>query len=267
MEQRLLSSGLTTWRTFGSGPRQVIALHAFGRSGDAFARLDLSPQAAIRAPDLPFHGQTRWEGRPLRPDTLAEWLREIAASAPFYLLGNSYSARLALAAVPHLKGAVLGLMLVAPDGLHTPGLRFVPAVPCTGVERWLYLSKRRARIAALLQKTGFLGRVEQRFVRQFILPQEQWHRTTWPSWQAYSRFRFSPGQAADWLKKAGLPAWIALGDRDPVVQIGRIHQWAEKLERAQLHLYRGGHQPPWPALSAAMKQWLAWHSLSYGEDF
>lgn len=257
MEQRLLSPGLAACHAFGSGPKLVIALHAFGRSGDAFARLDLSPRAAILAPDLPFHGQTRWAGQPLRPDTLAAWLRGIAAGECFYLLGDSYGARLALAAVPHLHDVVRGLMLVAPDGLHTPGLRFVPAVSCKGLGRWLQPAKRRTRIAGLLQKTGVLGRVEQRFVRHFVLPQERWNKTTWPSWQAYSRFRFLPGQAAERLNEADLPVWIALGDRDPVIQVDRIRQWAAKLEQAQIHTYCGGHRPPWTALSGAMQQWLA----------
>ncbi len=244
---------------FGQGAERVLALHAFGQEGHSFSGLDLSPTAEVRAPDLPFHGATQWPADvPFRPGPFAAWLECLAGEEPFFLLGYSYGARLALAAQPYLNG-LRGLLLVAPDGLATPGLRYLkylPPMAQQAMQRSLRYTRFRKNAASLLCRSGLMGTIEERFLKKYVLPDEVWNRTTWPSWQALPQFSPSLEAMGASLRSEELPVWLALGKADRVVAGQKIRHWAEELPKVELHEYKGGHRAPWPQLAPVIRQWM-----------
>ena len=107
---------------YGNGPQLLIALHGYDYDGRVFAAWasTLGDQYTICAPDLPFHGQTRWHGKEFRPAAIEEIIAAIAQSegaATFHLAGHSLGARLLVCTGNSWVGKVKQFILLAPGGI------------------------------------------------------------------------------------------------------------------------------------------------------
>ncbi|MBC7893637.1 MAG: alpha/beta hydrolase, partial [Sphingobacteriaceae bacterium] len=110
------------YRSFGSGPRTLLAFHGMGQSGAAFSSLGtvLGDTFTTYAFDLFFHGESSGLNEPLSKPFWAELLRRFLAEKKverFSVAGFSLGGRLALATLETLYDRIDEVILVAPDGL------------------------------------------------------------------------------------------------------------------------------------------------------
>lgn len=109
-------------RSYGEGPTVTLCLHGFLEDSESFAALAQAlPGHRLLAPDMPFHGQTEWNGDGrLRPDDLLEILMQSPElqNGRFGLLGYSMGGKTALSLFERMPERISHLLLVAPDGLR-----------------------------------------------------------------------------------------------------------------------------------------------------
>ena len=110
---------------WGTGPRLLFCFHGYGESADTFFFLTehLGKDYTLIAFDLPFHGQTDWQGSLFfDPVHLVAQMEEISTglsdrTAPWTLLGYSMGGRVALHLLQLAPEKIGRLLLLAPDGL------------------------------------------------------------------------------------------------------------------------------------------------------
>ena len=115
------------YHLYGHGPKPVLCLHGYGETGAHFFFLEKSDalrEYCFIAPDLPWHGDTRWrEGLNWNACGLGGLVKHIMAAEGFSaatgicIIGFSMGGRLALTCFQQQQLAVEKIVLLAPDGL------------------------------------------------------------------------------------------------------------------------------------------------------
>lgn len=148
-------SSIINYRFGGSGSRPLICFHGYGETSAAFDFLEkqVGSDYFILAPDLPFHGQTKWYSPALNAFTLSDMIIQLLAQKniqqqDIHLIGFSLGGRIALCVLQELQSKVSKIILLAPDGLT--------------VNFWYWLSTQtsigRGAFKLTMQKPGwFLG--------------------------------------------------------------------------------------------------------------
>lgn len=230
----------------GHGPELLIALHGFGDRGRLFADLEpaLGGQFTIVAPDLPFHGETRWPHKSFTKADLLDCIGQILAQEQktrFSLMGYSFGARLAIALTPELADRLDRLYLLAPEGFNTRGIAIATAVPL-----WL----RRLLHRALEPPDWFLGSLRlgrklgllPPFTAGFLhanLSSPARRMRTFGCWYALDAFMIRPEQIrAVWLD-TNLPVEVYIGSRDMIVPLKPLQQLVKGIPNARLQVLEG----------------------------
>ena len=126
MERKELVSGSVVYSflTAGRGPNILLCLHGFGEEARSFSFLEQEAGDAFTliAPDLPWHGETKWNGSLEFP--LSKFLALVEALVPpakhprFHLLCYSMGGRAGLCLLQHIPHRIASAVLLAPDGLR-----------------------------------------------------------------------------------------------------------------------------------------------------
>ena len=126
-----LGSSRISYSRCGTGNKLLLCLHGYGESAASFALLEeaLGKEFTILAPDLPFHGGTRWNDElyfdpakfPALIEKIIAALHAVAGlPAPFFdrwwVLGYSMGGRVALSLLENAPDKIAQLILLAPDG-------------------------------------------------------------------------------------------------------------------------------------------------------
>jgi len=111
--------------TFGSGPRQVVALHcSLGRAAgwSSLAKL-LGDDVTVTAPDWPGHGKSApWQQTGLMRETAVKITEQLIGDQPIDLIGHSYGGVIALDYATRFPEKVRSLTLIEPIFLAVVGL-------------------------------------------------------------------------------------------------------------------------------------------------
>ena len=259
-------------RRYGQGPLPLLALHGFGHTGRQFHGLAtrLEDAVTLYAPDLPFHGDTIWHGAHCTPEDMAVLLGALMEQEGFtsmHLLGKSWGARFLLGMLPEQASIFRSLLLVSPDGIHTPWLNWLQH---SRADLLRFFHHRRFRSALTVLARTLLGQdaYATRFLRQFVAHSDRFEATTLPCWRSLSHFTWRREEAATALQQAERPVMVALGEEDRIVHHTRIAQWAQGISGLRIATYPGGHQANWEALGPEIKDFLlraeAAHALRQG---
>lgn len=108
--------------TYGHGQKLLVCFHGFGETAESFAIFEsqLSEQYTIVAVDLPWHGQTTWNGGLLfTVEDLISILEAIPSvgNQNFSVMGFSMGGRVCLQLYEHIPERIEKLILIAPDGI------------------------------------------------------------------------------------------------------------------------------------------------------
>lgn len=221
-------------RSFGHGPRPLIALHGFGRTGDDFRVLEaaLGDLFTIHAFDLHFHGQS--PGYPQRADEPFT-AHEIAAFFDAFItsigaerasiLGYSLGGRIAMSLMEQMPERIDRLLLAAPDGLKTrPWYRSLAA---SRAGRWAYkrFVKHPERVHFVMDALRALRLMNERMHR-FLKGQTDSRAKrllVHDVWLSYRDIEPDLRQVAANARSMGIPVDLFFGEFDRVIptRLGR----------------------------------------------
>jgi len=234
---------------FGQGPKLLIALHGFGDRARLFAILEaaLSERYTVVAFDLPFHGQTEWQGHTFTKADVLAIVRQIMSrenQQRLCLMGYSFGARLVQAMLPQLLPQLDKLYLLAPDGIHTKGMPMAVRTP-VWARHFLY---------RILKKPGWFLRLLDWGRRLNIVPPLILHfltfnltrpdrfQRTFGCWFALESFYLRRRRIKAIWRESGLPVDIYFGTKDEMIRYKTVKKMVEGVPNVRIFRMNAGHR-------------------------
>jgi pimeloyl-ACP methyl ester carboxylesterase len=253
---------------FGTGEHLLFAFHGYGDRARLFAPLEsvLSPHFKVIAIDLPFHGQTLWQNNTFNKadimGILSMYMTEQQATRCSFL-GYSFGARIVQAILPEVISFTDRLILLAPDGIATKGLRAAIYTPMWVRKLSFYLIRNPRwflTCMAALRKIGLLNPVIWLFMEKNLATPERYRRT-FGMWFALDYFWLRRSEVNRLINTTGVRVDIFYGKKDTFVQHQKVKKRARALVNARLFLLNSGHRIIGPELSIRLSE-----ALNLGAD-
>lgn len=234
---------------FGEGPRLLVALHGFGDRARLFAALSevLAGPYTVVAVDLPFHGQTDWQGRTFGKEDLLEIIQEILKQegvARFSLMGFSFGARLAKAMLPELADRLDKLILLSPDGFNTKGMGLAVQTPYF-MRHFLFRTLQRPHWFLMMLKAGRKVGVVPPLIQHFLsinLTRADRFQRTFGFWFALNSFRLPIWRFKSIMRRYGVPVDVYYGKKDAMIRMRAVRRALRGLPNARLIGMDEGHR-------------------------
>lgn len=239
-----LKRGKVNCYRFGNGPKLVIALHGFTRTGASFQVLDLGNDTTLYAPDLPFHGLTEWTADYFDQHDLLEIVEAILAiyppQQPFYWLGYSLGGRLVLSEWRQFETQLAGMILIAPDGF-SKGIKGLPHQMSIGLRQWVCQLLERPqwflKWCVFLRRTGLISPFIHQYLQKNLETAEN-RRRLLGIWKSVAHFNLRKQKTAN----PDFPIWVVLGRQDHIIPLTVVHSLRELFPEAEVHWRECGHQ-------------------------
>lgn len=235
------------YRILGKGTKTIVALHGFGHSGQYFSNLEKEmPEHRFIAISLPFHGNTEWLNINFRPHEIAEVIDSILLHEnikTFSLLGHSLGGRLCVHALQHLQQQPQQLILLAPAGFQSSGLRIVERIPLSW--RVKILNSRVLQKTALLafsffNKVRIVHQQTYRFIH-YALSDPRSRQQIRNIWASVWHFKASFEELKSIISQYAPSTLIVIGQYDALVPKKLFKQW-KGVENVQIETIEAGHE-------------------------
>jgi pimeloyl-ACP methyl ester carboxylesterase len=236
------------YRTYGRGPRALLAFHGMGQSGAAFSSLGsaLGDTFTTYAFDLFFHGESSGLTEPLSKPYWAEILRRFLQEKSierFSVAGFSLGGRLALATLETLYDRLDEVILIAPDGLAENPI-YTAATRLPGARhlfrKAVYEPEHFARLATAARRW--------RLVPDSVVKLAQWQLSSperqqrvYESWMAFRNLRFSVRRLARIVEEHKIRVTVFAGKSDRVIPLRRILPFVQAVRGVQFFPLDHGH--------------------------
>jgi pimeloyl-ACP methyl ester carboxylesterase len=178
---------------------------------------------------------------------LIDWLNHLVSHQrqPVILIGHSWGGRLLLSILEELPFQVHGLILIAPDGLGTPGLDLWYRLG-SRLQKWLSrqisFSKSLVGLSRFLHRIGIINRHGIRFMEHHLQTPERRKRL-----QLFARssadFRIRWKDLRTFQEKHRIPIHLFFGANDPLIDFKKGKKKAKQLPQATIHLIEGAGHP------------------------
>jgi pimeloyl-ACP methyl ester carboxylesterase len=245
---------------FGQGEKLLVAFHGFADRARLFGPLAevLGKEYRVIAFDLPFHGQTEWQGNTFTKTELAElmelYMQETGVQR-FSMLGYSFGARIVQALLSEVVEKTDNLILLAPDGIATKGLRaaiYTPMFVRKACFRLLRNPSWFMSVMGSLKRMKLLSPMIWLFLDKNLATPERYQRT-FGMWFALDNFWLRRRDVNALLNQHAVPVDIYFGKRDAFVKYKKVKKLGEKVPTVKLHLLDAGHRCIGPDLAARME--------------
>jgi pimeloyl-ACP methyl ester carboxylesterase len=234
----------------------VVAFHGYSDSAQQFRHLEPFFEAmnwCVLSPELPFHGETIWNGGIFSRQDLVDLVENCLKSAilceksaailggSFSMLGFSYGARLALCLNQSFGDRLKDIWLFAPEGIAAKWMLLVDYTP-NFVRRWLIARLHRPegllRLTDSLHKRGLLPRFVYGFTKFHFANSERRSRL-FTYWLATDDFLLKDLS----VRLRLFPIWLFMGDNDVVLPRQKIECYVKSYKNIDLKLISSeGHQ-------------------------
>ncbi|MDB5230881.1 MAG: alpha/beta hydrolase fold protein [Chitinophagaceae bacterium] len=219
---------------FGNGDTTVVCLHGYGESGESFAFLEkyAGNNFTFIAPDLPFHGLTKWnEGNSF---TLADLTSILSSFIPLSLkkisvAGYSMGGRLAFYWMQEQPGQFRSAVLLAPDGLHKSFWYNFSTQSKKGKRLFRFTMSNPQWLFGLIKiATGFrlLNKSVAKFAHHYLKnPAER--ELLYSRWTTFSNFKIDRIKLGKSIKKQKLKTTLITGRFDRIITSPFIISFSE----------------------------------------
>lgn len=223
---------------YGSGPAYALALHGFNQDGTYFEALSRQfPQLTICAIDLPWHGKTEWKSESYKLRDFDPIIKFMDTQGPIHLIGFSLGCRIAISLSQIYPRLTRSMILLSPDGIAGPYRWLTEFIPP-------FLRKRLASIldkpdwalkaSAFLYQNNLLNRFPHLFMQKHLKDTASRERL-FNTWQSLPNFPVTLGVNVD------TPTHFIIGERDELVRVEAIREFAQLLSQHKVHLVDRGH--------------------------
>lgn len=236
---------------YGAGPRLLVALHGFGRDGRRFQDLGtaIGAEYTVLAPDLPFHGATRWTAERYDPRIWLAFLTELlnrSDSSGIHFLGHSLGGRIGLKLYDDLQPRLDSFCLVAPDGLAGPYTRWIDRLPAPVVSllsQSLAYPRGLLSLAEQLHRRRLIDSFSLQYLR-YQLRDDLFRERLRGTLRSITDFRLSPPAVIGNLAKAEKEVKIFLGRGDRLVDTDHISRIFASCASVKIEMNDHGHELP-----------------------
>jgi pimeloyl-ACP methyl ester carboxylesterase len=240
------------YERFGNGPELLCCLPGYGESGIEFQALaqELQQYFTVIAPDLPLHGQTRWQQGSFNTADLHLVLQSLAtregfAGKPMALAGYSMGGRLAMAYAEQFPEFISRLILLAPDGLNQNFWYWLSTKTTLGNRlfartmtnpSWLFFGLKWGR------KMHLLNQSIVKFSHRYLDDAGQ-RKNLYERWTLFSSFTPNMGKLKKIMVRQPLPVLLVFGHYDRIIppDLGKKLNPSNNAA-IQLAVIEGGHR-------------------------
>ena len=225
----------------GTGPLIVFCFHGYGESADTFSFLEknLGSDYTLIAFDLPFHGQTDWQGENLfyDPTDLLTQMEEISSglpgrNTPWTLLGYSMGGRVALHLLQLAPEKIGKLVLLAPDGLRVNPWYWLATQTRLGNRLFRFTMQHPGWLFFLLRIGNTLKCVNPgiyKFTVRYI-DNIRVRQNLYTRWTIMRGFRPRPGVIRDLVRSKKIPVRLVYGRYDRIIPAERGQRFQKGIE-------------------------------------
>lgn len=233
---------------FGDGEKLLIALHGFGDRASSFLALKtaLQKEYTVYAIDLPFHGQTQWQGDSFSQKDILGWFKIILdreKKQRYNLMGFSLGGRIILALLSRVLKDVDKIYMIAPDGLKTNGMSIASLAPIW-LRRFLKAQAFNPNILIKIVKGGYqIGLVSKfnfHFVQYNLLAEERQDRI-FNTWIALNNFEVKLEEVRLLLMEIAIPIELYFGKHDKIIPLTAGQKFADGMPNVHLSIINEGH--------------------------
>lgn len=244
-----LAGGEVSCLRFGKGKNLLIALHGFAQTGANFEAITQiwGNDFIIYAPDLPFHGDTRWHETNFSSKDVQELITAILQkenSTSYRLLGFSLGGRIILSTVKQLSPLPSSVTLIAPDGIATKRM-FLPRIIPNFIKKSILKNNNLAsfvvRLTRVLHKLKWVDTFSLRYVNYHFQSNERRERLL-NTWLLLSSFQVKSQNIKPFLVKKELPVSIFLSKKDQYIASEAIQHFAKDISSIDIYEYNGKHR-------------------------
>jgi pimeloyl-ACP methyl ester carboxylesterase len=231
--------------SFGNGSRLAVALHGYGEGGSSYASLSgyLGVDYTLICPDIPFHGETKWNKEDFRIEDLYEILNTIIPLSlrKITLIGFSMGGRMALALAEKHPEIIERLILIAPDGLHKNFWYRFSTQTAYGNKLFKYTMKKPHwlfNMMKVVQASGLMNKSVFKFAHHY-LDDGQARTDLYERWTA---FRFIKPSVQSLKKENRFKTLMVFGKYDRIILPVIAQKLAQQNECIQVKIIHAGHQ-------------------------
>lgn len=224
----LTRRGQVVVRVFGSGPKAMVALHGFGFDAAVFApwAAYLGDAYTIYAPDLPFHGGTRWSGLHFTPIDMVEifdGIRQHARAASYTLLGHSLGARIIICTARYWMRYTEQVVLLAPAGIGSYD-RVPPRALQHIAEATMHWPHWLGALARWGNRMGIVSNFHRKYTEVVLIPRSKRYQL-FRVFNSLPDFSTSASEIVTFWRQAPVSGRIILGSNDKFVPNPRIRAY------------------------------------------
>jgi pimeloyl-ACP methyl ester carboxylesterase len=233
------------FHSFGEGTRLTVALHGYGEEGSSYAPLAgyIGTDYTLICPDLPFHGDTKWNRKDFKIEDLHDILDTLIPLSlrKITLIGYSMGGRMALAFAEKYPELIEKLILIAPDGLHNNFWYRFSTQTAYGNKLFNYTMKKPHwlfNMMRIVQATGLMNKSVFKFAHHY-LDDEEARADLYERWTA---FRFIKPSLQSLQKEKRFKTLMIFGKYDRIILPKTAQRLAHINECIKVKIIHAGHQ-------------------------
>jgi pimeloyl-ACP methyl ester carboxylesterase len=234
---------------FGTGKPLLFCFHGFGDRAVIWYNLEkkLGHQFTLIAFDLPFHGQTLWQGKTMQMTDfqfIINELLKIENAKKFSLAGFSFGVRIVQRLLFSHAEQIDNILLFAPDGMGTKGLTNATLLPIFARRAVCFLLKKPNKIIRFvnwLHEKKWVGQPVYWFFSQNISNAQRRERIFF-YWLSLDDFEVKLSLFKEKLQETQVPTQIFLGKNDEITPLSIGTYLTADAPNVQLHIVESGHQ-------------------------
>jgi pimeloyl-ACP methyl ester carboxylesterase len=245
----LYQNNSISYLRFGTGDQLLFCFHGFGDRAVIWYNLEkkLGKQFTLIAIDMPFHGQTDWQGEKMQMADF-HWiineLLRIENAQRFSLAGFSFGVRIVQQLLFSHAEQIDNLFLFAPDGMGTKGLTNATLLPVFARRAVCFLLKKPKKIIQLvnwLHQKKWVGQPVYWFFSQNINDRQRRERIFF-YWLSLDDFEVKLSLFKEKLQETQVPTQVFLGKNDEITPLSIGTYLTADAPNVQLHIVESGHQ-------------------------
>ncbi len=233
----------------GTGKRLLLAFHGYNNNASLFTSFgaELGGEFTIISFDLPYHGGSKWLGRPFVIGDLGILLQAVMRDHgvdKVYLMGYSLGGRVCLTIAEHWPQWIDRVVLLSSDGLaFNPVYYFATS---TGVGRRMFhqlVKKPDVYIKAfnLMRKYNVIHESLFQFVKMHLQPRQN-REFLKKVWLVMKEIKPHLKHLKKVLNGYKIPVFVFAGAYDRIIPLKQARSFVKGLRTARLIILQSGHR-------------------------
>ena len=254
---------------YGNGKSLMLAFHGFADSGDIFEKVAevFVNKYTVISLDLPFHGQTLWEGDIYKPEDIQAIVLQLMKDTSVdscSLMCHSMGGRIVWGLLPLIAEYIDQLYFFAPAGFQytfSSSRIFCPLWFRRRARNKYEESEGILRFFEIAHKIKLMNRATYLvFKQQLDLPRRRARMLQ--TWMSMYYFKMKAGKKhRSLINNNNISCFFFYGKKDRITPAKCSHKFVQQLKISELTLFKGNHFFVRDKLADQLKEWFSENRL------